>query len=135
MSEAVADKQIKTADAVRQAIAELGIDAKSPDILVRAQEIAGRPIGKQTVYQYKSNIKQGRDAEMKDVPSEPAPKKKALKAKAKVASKPAPKRKTTEMHVAPAGDMAHFIRLLGKVADLVKEAGGKENVQILLGHC
>ncbi len=134
MSEAVAEKQIKTADAVRQAIAELGIDAKSPDILVRAQEIAGRPIGKQTVYQYKSNIKQGRDSEMKDAPEAPV-KKRASKPKAKEVVKVAAKKPKVERVTKTHGDMSHFVGLLGKLAAFVKEAGGKENVQILLNHC
>lgn len=134
MSEAVADKQIKTADAVRQAIAELGIDAKSPDILVRAQEIAGRPIGKQTVYQYKSNIKQGRDAEMKEAP-EVSAKKRPSKAKPKEVAKVVAKKPKVERAAKTHGDMSHFVGLLGKLASFVKEAGGKENVQILLNHC
>jgi hypothetical protein len=131
MSE-TAVKEIKTAEAVRQALAELGVDAKSPDILVRAQEIAGRPISKQTVYQYKSNIKQGRDS------GKGSEEKKASEPKAKAKAKPKAKahkpamapRKTKEEN--SFSDMRKMFAIVKSLQDLCNQAGGKENVASLM---
>lgn len=129
MSE-TAVKEIKTAEAVRQALAELGVDAKSPDILVRAQEIAGRPISKQTVYQYKSNIKQGRDSGKGTEEKKASEPKAKAKPKAK-AHKPAPAPRKPKAETS-FSDMRKMLAIVKELQEICNQAGGKQNVMSLM---
>lgn len=129
MSE-TAVKEIKAAEAVRQALSELGSDAKSPDILVRAQEIAGRPISKQTVYQYKSNMKQGRTSSKDEATkkiSEPKAKSNP-KDRAHKDAFASPKSKSEHS----LSDMRKMFAVVKNLQDLCNQVGGKENIVSLM---
>lgn len=123
-------KKLTKAEAIRQAFRELGIDADSNLVRERASSIAEQEVDNRTVYQMRSNIKNGRDATAAEAV---APKPKAAK-EAK-----APKPKATRVKSAKNATRApvnnKFAELLEKVQavkNCLEMVGGKENLHEIL---
>jgi hypothetical protein len=124
-------KKLTKAEAIRQAFRELGIDADSNLVRERASSIAEQEVDNRTVYQMRSNIKNGRDATA--AAEAVAPKPKAAK-EAK-----APKAKATRVKSAKNATRApvnnKFAELLEKVQavkNCLEMVGGKENLHEIL---
>jgi len=132
MSESfVADKKLNKSQSIRQAIAELGMDADSNVIRDRAAVIAEDEVDIRSVYQMKSNIKTGRDTFSKE---EEMPK--VAKTKTKAMSSPHTITKPKRMRaVASNTTNQKFGDLVAKfhaVRNCINAVGGKENLLEIL---
>lgn len=123
---AVAEKKISKSEAVRQAVAQLGVGADSALIRQKAIDVYGSDIDMRTVCQMKSNIKNGRDNK------ESAPRKVKLRSTKAVKKAAAPKKVKATTSKNSKDDISSLVKKLEMVRQCVQEVGDKETLLSLL---
>jgi hypothetical protein len=123
-------KKLTKAEAIRQAFRELGIDADSNLVRERASSIAEQEVDNRTVYQMRSNIKNGRDsAAVEAVEAKAKPAKIAKAPKAKVARMKSAKNATRTPVNNKFAELLEKVQAVKNCLDLV---GGKDNLHEIL---
>lgn len=123
---AVVEKKISKSEAVRQAVAQLGVGADSALIRQKAIDVYGSDIDMRTVCQMKSNIKNGRDNK------EAAPRKVKLRSTKTVKKVAAPKKNHATGSKNSKDDISSLVKKLEMVRQCVQEVGDKETLLSLL---
>jgi hypothetical protein len=120
------EKKISKSEAVRQAVAQLGVGADSALIRQKAIDVYGSDIDMRTVCQMKSNIKNGRDNK------EAAPRKVKLRSTKTVKKTPAPAKAKAVSAKNSKDDISSLVKKLEMVRQCVQEVGDKETLLSLL---
>lgn len=122
----VVEKKISKSEAVRQAVAQLGVGADSALIRQKAIDVYGADIDMRTVCQMKSNIKNGRDNK------EAAPRKVKLRSTKAVKKAAAPKKTKAPAAKNSKDDISSLVKKLEMVRQCLHDVGDKETLLSLL---
>lgn len=124
----VIDKKMSKSDAVRQALAQLGVGADSNLLRQKAIEIFGADVDMRTIYQMKSNRKTGRDG----VREQKERKIKLRAPKPASSKKEAPVAKKSAKEANSPASIQQLVKKLEIVKNCVQAVGDKETLLALM---